>query len=147
MVFFTCVLKISNHFIHFSLRNSELNVKNNTFFEEINLYFYFLLGKTMDGWENYTANKCDLKCSILIYIYFFNWKKFFLNLYLDRVDPGARRVLRFRRSIFRRYWVNRVKTREGIAGVHCKGDHYEREHCIFLQRLVNWILQRLILMI
>ena len=29
MVFFACVLKISNHSIHFSLRNGDLNVKNN----------------------------------------------------------------------------------------------------------------------
>ena len=27
MVFWTCVLKISNHFIHFSLSNNKLNVK------------------------------------------------------------------------------------------------------------------------
>ena len=27
VVFFTCVLKISNHFIHFSPRNGELDVK------------------------------------------------------------------------------------------------------------------------
>ena len=31
MVFFTYVLKITNHFIHFSLRNSELSVKKNVF--------------------------------------------------------------------------------------------------------------------
>ena len=30
MVFFTCVLKISNHFINFSLRNGQLNIKHNT---------------------------------------------------------------------------------------------------------------------
>ena len=51
-------------------------------------------------------------------------RRFFFNLYLDRVDPGARRV----RSTFRRYWMNRVKTREGMADVHYEGEHYEREH-------------------
>ena len=60
---------------------------------------------------------CDLKFSILIYI-FFNWKKLLSNLYLDRVDPGGRRVLRSRRFIFRPYWASRRKTREGIAGMH-----------------------------
>ena len=59
-----------------------------------------------------------------IYI-FFSYKKFFSNLHLDRVDPGARRV----RSIVRRYWANRVKTREEITGVH-----YEREHCTRIDR-------------
>ena len=34
--------------------------------------------------------------------------RFFSNLHFDRVDPGSRWV----RSIFRRYWANRVKTRE-----------------------------------
>ena len=48
-LFFTCVLKISNHFIHFSLRNGELNVKNiKTFSKERNCVF-FLLRKIMNG--------------------------------------------------------------------------------------------------
>ena len=49
MVFFTCVLKISNQFIHFSLKNGELDVKKKHFIEETILCFYFFSGKIMNG--------------------------------------------------------------------------------------------------
>ena len=67
------------------------------------------------------------KCSNSIYLYFSTTKPFFFfKLHLDRVGPGARRVC----SIFQRYWANRVKTREGMAGVHYEREHCEREYCI-----------------
>ena len=68
-----------------------------------------------------------------IYI-FFLIRNFFLNLHLDRVHSGALRVFRFRRSIFRRFWANREKTREGMSGVHYKGERSICDLCneIFL---------------
>ena len=75
-------------------------------------------------------------------------EKFFSNLRFDRVNPGARRVLRSTYIYalnFWRYWVNRIKKRDRRAGVH-----YEREHCrkntkisyikIFTFRLVKFFL-------
>ena len=59
--------------------------------------------------------------------------RFFSNLHLDRVNQGARRVS----SIFRWYWANRVKAREGMAGVHYEREHYESEHCTLNEQRVR----------
>ena len=36
--------------------------------------------------KNYQEEMCGFKCSILIYIYLFNYKNFFWNLHFDRAD-------------------------------------------------------------
>ena len=77
MVFFTCVLKISNHFIHFSLKNGELDVKKKTLFlEEPILCFFF---RENNKWikKFYEEEMCGFKCSILIYLFIKLEKLFF----------------------------------------------------------------------
>ena len=48
MVFFFVYTKILNYFILFSLRNGELNVKNNTPSRKKNLVFSFFLGENRE---------------------------------------------------------------------------------------------------
>ena len=80
-------------------------------------------------WEKYWMDKKIIlrrnmrwkKYSMLLYI-FFLLEKFFLNLHLDWVDPGARWL----HSIFRRYWTNGVKTLGGMADVYYEREHYGR---------------------
>ena len=45
-ILFTCVQKISNHFIDFSLRNSK-NIKNNTFSQSKSFVFLFFIGENI----------------------------------------------------------------------------------------------------
>ena len=79
---------MSNYFIYFIIRNGELNVKNNTVSWRKKFVFLFFIGENNERIKKLNREEmCGSKCSIFIYyIYFFNKKKFFSNLHLDRVD-------------------------------------------------------------
>ena len=52
MVFFTCVLKIANYFLHFSLRNDELNVASNIFSLRKETVFLFFIAENNEWIKN-----------------------------------------------------------------------------------------------
>ena len=58
MVFFTSVLKISNHFIHFSLRNGELDVKKNTYSRRKNVVLLFFIGENNKWIKKFFKQEC-----------------------------------------------------------------------------------------
>ena len=83
MVFFTCILNFFNHFIHFSLKNSELNVENNTLSRKKNFVFLFFIRKNNEWIKKCTKKKC---VALFEYISIFFIGKSFFQTFFDRVD-------------------------------------------------------------
>ena len=117
MVFFTCILKDSNHLIYYSLRNGELNVKNNTFSRGKNFVFLFFIGHNNEWVKKISKGNVWLKMLYFnIYLFIHLIRKTFFQTYIWNewiiISPVSESAASFKIQVLNYYPVyNFVRNR------------------------------------
>ena len=117
-------VKISSNFLHFSLRNGELNLKNETFPRRKNLVFLFFIGENHE-WIKKILSRRNVWLKKCLFIY--SIIKFFLNLIFDRVDNTLTNI----NKCWKKYFKNHTLMFILINNV-------ELQHCVHTYVVSNF---------